>query len=201
METITEATKFEVKKEAAYKTLQQLKNVNAPEADIRKANTMFRFWEAMEQEAGESLGALLYEFAILVNFDSKLLKPIADKDAGFWSDIEGMGFLDFQLKRMELERSNRQISLLQSIDIGIKQLVTFFDNAKEQANRDYSSLELMKPAEEKLGDNIQGTWTPEEIATLTEEAETKNKTELQEILAEDTTERLTGEIDFDALLD
>ena len=126
METIT---KFEAKKIEATDILQKLKEANAKGVEIEKATTMLRFWEAMEQEAGEELGALLYEFAVLVGFDYKLLKPIGDKDAGFWSDIEGMGWLEFNLRRLGLERSARQISLLQSIDVGIKKMVEFFDIA------------------------------------------------------------------------
>ena len=172
MET-TKAINFEAKREAAYETLQKLKNVNAPEADIRQANTMFRFWEAMEQEAGESLGALLYEFAVLVNFDTKLLKPIADKDAGFWSDIEGMGFLDFQLKRLELERSNRQISLLQSIDIGIKGLVNILES---KLNMNLSPVE----ADLLLKGNALTARMKERLAEIEKKPSLKQKEELVE---------------------
>ena len=130
METITQ---FEAKRKSALETLTKLKEANATEAEIEKASIMFHFWEAMEQEAGEELGALLYEFAVLVDFDTKLLRPIALKDTGFWTDIESMGFLEFQLKRLELERTNRIITLLQSIDISLKSLVPRIDLANVKA--------------------------------------------------------------------
>lgn len=115
---------FEEKKVSAYGTLEKLKAANATEDEIEEAGIMARFWEAMEQEAGEDLGVLLYEFATLVNFDSKLLKPIANKDAGFWTDVESMGYLDFNIKRLELERQSVIISLLQSIDITLKSFLS-----------------------------------------------------------------------------
>jgi len=121
METVS---KFLVKKEEAYESLQKLKEANAPETDIQRATTLYKFWEVMEMEEGEDLGNLLMEFAILVGFDYKLIKPIADKDAGFWSDIEGMGFLDFQLTRLRIEHTKSTISILQSIDLGVKKLVS-----------------------------------------------------------------------------
>lgn len=145
---------FEAKKVEAHDILQKLKETNAKGIEIEKASVMFRFWEAMEQEAGEELGALLYEFAVLVDFDFKLLKPIAEKDAGFWSDIEGMGWLEFNLRRLELERSARQISLLQSIDIGIKALADTLnpnDLAKEQVLNTTEKNEFLKEYE-KLPD-------------------------------------------------
>lgn len=160
METVTY---FEEKKREAKGTHEKLKAVNASEGEIADALIMLRFWEAMEQEAGEELGVLLFEFANLVHFDTKLLRPIAEKDAGFWSDIEGMGFLDFQLKRLELERSSQQISLLQRIDVSLKRLLGAF-------------------SEGGFIDKVEGQWTPEELKKLTDEATEKNEKELIKVL-------------------
>lgn len=120
METIS---KFTARKDEAKKLLDNLKETNAREEEIHEAKTMYLFWEVMELEEGEILGALLHEFAVLVDFDPKLIEPIASKDAGFWSDIEGMGHLQFHLNRLQLERTKRTISLLRSINFGIKRLV------------------------------------------------------------------------------
>jgi len=175
-------SKFLVKKEEAYEILQKLIESNAPEADVREATTLYKFWEIMEMEEGEELGALLYEFAVLVDFDPKLIRPIAYQDAGFWTDVESMGFLEFQLNRLRLERSTRTISLLQSIDLGIKKLIELNDWKgldKKRTNGVEAELRLEGDALEaqlkKRYDELPGEkefnipqWSKKEIEILTE---------------------------------
>lgn len=127
METVKDkVSEYHIKAQEANNLYKRLVSSNATEKEQEEANIMRRFWKVMELEEGQQLGILLYDFAKFVDFDPILLKPIAEQDAGFWSDIEGMGFLEFQLNRLRFEKLRLQINLLQSIDFSLKKLVKHF---------------------------------------------------------------------------
>jgi len=117
-----EKTLFEHRAEEAYEKLQKLREINAREEDIENAEILFNFYKALVEEEGTKLGKMLYDFAVLVDFDTVAIKPIADKDVKFWSDLESMDFFDFTIMRLQLNNSKRMLRTLKAIQVAVEKM-------------------------------------------------------------------------------